>query len=216
MGFHFVHIYNIVVNVLKEMSTYERLKTLFVEKGILSISDADCEEFPNSYFSALAREGFVHRIGAGVYSCPEHDATEALDYAEACRVAPNGVVCLFSALRLHGITLENPHRTHIALPRGARRPRTTLPVEFHSFSGAAYAFGIEERQSPDGPYKVYSVEKTIADCFKFRNAVGIDVAVAALKDAKEKRLLDPDRFWEALKVCRVARIARPYMEGVYA
>ena len=198
------------------MTTYDQLKALFVEKGILSLSDEACRAFPRSYFSVLAREGYVNRIGAGVYSCSKHDGSESMDYAEAYRVAPNGVVCLFSALRIHGITLENPHRTHIALPRGARRPTTALPLEFHSFTGAAYAFGIEERTTADGPFKVYSVEKTVADCFKFRNVVGIDVAVAALKDAKEKRLLSPDRFWEALKVCRVARIARPYMEGVYA
>ena len=198
------------------MTMYDQLKSLFVEKGILSLTDDICSQYPRSYFSALAREGFVHRIGAGVYSCPKHDGTETFDYAEAYNIAPAGVVCLFSALRIHGITLENPHKTHIALPRGARRPQTSLPVEFHSFTGAAYAFGIEERTSPDGPFKVYCVEKTVADCFKFRNVVGIDVAVAALKDAKEKRLLNQDRFWDALRVCRVSRIVRPYMEGVYA
>lgn len=116
---------------------------------------------PRAYFSSLVREGFIDRIGSGVYSCPKHDGSETMDYAEAHRVAPNGVVCLFSALRIHGITLENPHRTHIALPRGARRPKTALPLEFHSFSGAAYAFGIEKRTTPDGPFKVYSVEKPL-------------------------------------------------------
>lgn len=198
------------------MNSYEKLKRLFVDKGILSLGDEVCKDFPRSYFAALAREGFVHRIGAGVYSCPKHDGAATIDYAEANRVVPRGVICLFSALRIHGITTENPHRTHIALPRGARRPRTELPIEFHSFSGEAYAFGVQERQSSEGPFKVYSVEKTIADCFKFRNYVGIDVAVAALKDAKEKRMIDQDRFWKALAVCRVTRIVRPYMEGVYA
>ncbi len=198
------------------MTAYDQLKTLFLEKGILSLSDDSCRQYPRAYFASLAREGFVSRIGAGVYSCPQYDGTETLDYAEACRVVPNGVVCLFSALRIHGITLENPHRTHMALPRGARCPQTSLPLEFHSFSGAAYAFGIQERQTPDGPFKVYSVEKTVADCFKLRHVVGIDVAIAALKDAKEKRLLDQDRFWEALRICRVARVARPYLESVYA
>ncbi len=198
------------------MTLYDQLKDLFVKKGILGLSDDICRPFPRAYFSALVREGFVYRIGAGVYSCPKHDGTETIDYAEAHRVAPNGVVCLFSALRLHGITLENSHKIHIALPRGARRPQTALPLEFHFFSGAAYSFGIEDRVTSDGPFKVYSVEKTVADCFKFRHAVGIDVAVAALKDAKEKRLLDQERFWEALRICRIARVVRPYMEGVYA
>ena len=198
------------------MTNYDQLKALFVEKGILSLSDEACRTFPRSYFSVLAREGFVHRIGAGVYSCPKHDGTETMDYAEAHRVAPNGVVCLFSALRIHGITLENPHRTHIALPRGARRPTTALPLEFHSFSGAAYAFGIEERTSPDGPFKVYSVEKTLVDCFKFRNRIGLDVAIAALKDAKATKKLDHAALWKAIHICRMERVMQPYLEGILA
>lgn len=198
------------------MSNYDQLKSLFVEKGILSLSDDACRKFPRSYFSALVREGFVHRIGAGVYSCPKYDGTESIDYAEANRVAPNGVVCLFSALRIHGITLENPHKTHIALPRGTRRPQTTLPVEFHSFTGAAYSFGIEERTLPDGPFKVYSVEKTLVDCFKFRNRVGLDVAIAALKDAREKKRIDHEALWKAICICRMKRVMQPYLEAIFA
>ncbi len=198
------------------MTAYGKLKELFLAKGVLSTTDAECAAFPRTYFTRLTREGFADHIGKGVYSCSRHDGTEWADYAEACKAVPRGVICLFSALRIHGITLENPHRTHVALPRGAWHPRVALPVDFHVFSAGAHSYGIETRETPEGVVRVYSVEKTVADCFKFRNAIGIDVAVAALKDAKEKRLLRADRLWEALKVCRVSRVIRPYMEGVYA
>ena len=198
------------------MTRYDRLKELFKRKGILSLGDEQCAGFPRAYFTRLAAEGFVHRLCAGVYSCSAYSGTEYMDYVEAQRVVPSGVVCLFSALRVHGITLENPHRTHIAVPRGTRRPKTELPIDFYSFSGESYSRGIEKRMTKDGVFRVYSVEKTIADCFKFRNVVGIDVAIAALKDAKEKRLIDQEKLWDVLKVCRVARVIRPYMEGVYA
>lgn len=198
------------------MTAYDRLKKIFVDNGVLSLGDDVCAGFPRAYFSRLVREGFVYRVGAGVYSCAKHDGTELVDYSEACKAIPHGVVCLFSALKIHGVTLENPHRIHMAIPRGAWRPRVALPVEFHVFSNLSHTLGIQTLSTPEGQVRVYSVEKTIADCFKFRNEVGIDVAVAALKDAKEKRLIDADALWAALKVCRVSRVIRPYMEGVYA
>lgn len=198
------------------MTEYDRLKTLFRRHGVLSLSDGRCSSFPRAYFTRLVDDGFVQRIGAGVYSCPEYEGSETMDYVEAQMVVPLGVVCLFSALRIHGVTLENPHRTHLAVPRGIRNPKTALPVDFHSFSGDAYSFGIETRRGKDGEFKVYSVEKTIADCFKFRNSVGVDVAVAALKDAENKGLVDREKLWQALKACRVSRVARPYLDGVYA
>lgn len=198
------------------MTSYERLKELFENHGVLSLSDECCSAFPRAYFSRLNREGFIMRIGAGVYSYLKRDGTELVDYAEACKAIPHGIVCLFSALKIHGVTLENPHRIHMALPRGGWRPHVSLPVDFHAFSVTSHSFGIKTLSTPDGDVRVYSLEKTIADCFKFRNAIGLDVAIAALKDAKEKRLINADALWAALKVCRVSRVIRPYMDGVYA
>ena len=95
-------------------------------------------------------------------------------------------------------------------------PKHELPLEIYRFSPESYAFGIKSVKTKDGQIKVYSVEKTIADCFKFRNVVGLDVAIAALKDAKTKRLIDHDRLWAAMKVCRMEKVMQPYLEGVYA
>lgn len=216
--FHFLAIYDIIDVLLehKAMTAYDRLKELFMDHGVLSLSDECCSTFPRAYFSRLVREGFIFRIGAGVYSCLKHDGAELLDYAEACKIVPRGVVCLFSALKIHGVTLENPHRIQMALPRGCWRPQMNLPVDYHIFSLSSHSYGIKTLPTPEGPVRVYSVEKTIADCFKFRNVVGLDVAIAALKDAKEKRLINANDLWTALKICRVSQVIRPYMDGVYA
>lgn len=198
------------------MKKSEYLLNLFKKRGILSVSEGEQEGIPSVYFSRLCERGLVDRIGHGVYSCSQYDSTEYMTHAEAAAVLPQGVVCLFSALLYHHLTLENPHKLHLALPRGARVPHHQLPIEVYHFSPEAYAFGIEHIKTDDGEIKVYSVEKTIADCFKFRNVIGITVAITALKEAKEKKLINPDTLWQALKICRVSRIAHPYLEGVYA
>lgn len=198
------------------MTQQEQLKALFLQKGILSVRDPICADIPLVCFSRLRAQGFIDRIGHGVYSCPAYSSTEFISYAEAAAVVPKGVACLFSALKIHGLTLENPHRIHLALPMGSRPPKHDLPLDIHHFSGDAYSFGIEERTSPDGPFKVYSVEKTLVDCFKFRNRVGLDVAIAAMKDAKAKTNLDHAALWKAIRICRMERVMQPYLEGILA
>lgn len=197
------------------MTQLEQLKALFRERGILSVHDSACTGIPLVCFSRLCGEGFIDRIGHGVYSCPDYPSSEFISYAEAAAVAPQGVVCLFSALKVHGLTLENPHRIHLALPKGHRMPKHDLPLDIYHFSGGAYAFGIETFHAPDGDFKVYSVEKTLVDCFKFRNRIGLDVAVAALKDAKEKKPVDHSALWKAIRICRMERVMQPYLEGIF-
>ena len=194
----------------------EQLKALFLERGILSVRDPACTGIPFVCFSRLRAQGFIGRIGHGVYSCPAYSSTEFITYAEAAAVAPQGVVCLFSALKIHGLTLENPHRIHLALPVGHRVPKNDLPLDIYHFSGDAYAFGIETVRSPDGDFKVYSVEKTLVDCFKFRNRIGLDVAIAALKDAKANKPIDHAALWKAIRICRMERVMQPYLEGVFS
>ena len=198
------------------MTKTAHLKSLFLQKGVLSVRNPACSEIPLVCFSRLHSQGFIDRIGHGVYSCPAYSSTEFITYAEAAAVAPQGVACLFSALKIHGLTLENPHRIHLALPVGHRIPKNALPLDIYHFSGEAYSFGIEERTTPDGSFKVYSVEKTLVDCFKFRNRVGLDVAIAALKDAKATKKLDHAALWKAIRICRMERVMQPYLEGILA
>lgn len=198
------------------MTQTEQLKKLFREKGILSVRDPLCVGIPSVCFTRLLAQGFIERIGHGVYSSSAYSSTEFISYAEAAAVMSKAVICLFSALRLHGLTLENPHHIHVALPAGYRAPKNDLPLDIYHFSGDAYTFGIEEKTTPDGSFKLYSVEKTLADCFKFRNRIGLDVAIAALKDAKAKKSIDHAALWKAIRICRMERVMQPYLESIFA
>ncbi len=104
----------------------------------------------------------------------------------------------------------------MALPAGCRVPKNELPLDIYHFSGDSYSFGIETVHSPDGDFSVYSVEKTLVDCFKFRNRIGLDVAVAALKDARANKQIDHEALWKAIRICRMQTVMQPYLEGVFA
>lgn len=197
------------------MTIIEQLKERFRRKGIISIRDPECDGVPGVYFSRLCAEGFIERIGQGVYSCPSYSGTEFIAYAEAAAVVPQGVACLFSSLKFHELTLENPHRLHLAIPKGARIPKNNLPVNFYHFAPDAYAFGIDDISSKDGMFKVYCVEKTLADCFKFRNEIGLDVAVAALREACGKRRIDHEKLRRAMEICRMKKVMRPYLDSFF-
>jgi predicted transcriptional regulator of viral defense system len=124
-------------------------------------------------------------------------------------------VCLISALDWHDLTLQMPHRIQIALPKGAEEPRITWPpVETFRFSGDALTFGVETHPIDEVPVRIYGPEKTVADCFKFRNRIGPDVALEALKFCWERRRCNMDKLWEAAGVCRVRTVMRPYLEAV--
>ncbi|MBQ7188400.1 MAG: hypothetical protein IJR99_03195 [Kiritimatiellae bacterium] len=198
------------------MTKMEKLIGLFQKKGILSLQDPVCEGIPNVYFARLCDAGFIERIGHGVYSCPAYSSSEYITNAEASVVIPQGVACLFSALKYHELTLENPHQLHLAVPRGARVPKNELPLKIYHFSPESYSFGIETVHTKDGQIQVYSIEKTLADCFKFRNLIGIDVAVAALKDAKRTGRINHDKLWDAMSVCRMEKVMYPYLESIVA
>ena len=118
-----------------------------------------------------------------------------MNYEEIAKVRADAVLCLTTALRIHGLTEENQHRIHVAIPQKARFPKGLTAVQLHRFSPKAWSLGVEERQGGYGPYRVYSVEKTLVDCFKFRSVVGLDIAIAALREAVSKRLINWDRLW---------------------
>lgn len=189
------------------------LKKLFAEEGVLAVSDARCRRFSRYCFKLLLEEGFLTRVSRGIYSHAGAKAAETMNYEEVCKMRPDAVMCLATALRIHGLTDENPHRIHVAIPKNARFPENVVGVSLHRFSREAWEFGIEERMGGYGKYRVYSVEKTLADCFKFRSAVGPDVAIAAFREAAGKGIIDWDNLWEAMKVCRMTKVMRPYLES---
>jgi predicted transcriptional regulator of viral defense system len=129
----------------------------------------------------------------------------------------HGVVCLLSALRFHGLTTQNPSEIWLAIDRKARAPIVLdLPLRIARFSGEARTAGVEKHVIDGVNIRIYGVAKTIADSFKYRNKIGIDVAIEALKDAWCSRRCSADALWRYAAACRVTNVMRPYLETVFA
>ena len=182
--------------------------------GILRSRDLAAHGIARQYLRRLQERGLLERVGRGLYRLPTAEATENHSLAMACKQVPHGVVCLLSALRYHGITTQAPHEVWLAIATTARRPRPgELPLRFVTFSGKALAAGIEEHTIEGVPVRVYGAAKTVADCFKYRNKIGKDVALEALRDYRRKYRAGMDELWRFAKICRVANVMHPYLEA---
>ena len=184
------------------------------EGGTLRTSDALKMGIHPRTLYRLRDDLKVTEISRGVYRLTDLPSLENGDLVAVAKRAPSGVVCLISALHFHGITTEIPHEVYIAVRKGKEKPHIVFPpVRAFHFSPETYAAGIEEHIAGGVRIKVYSPEKTVADCFKFRNRIGLDVAVEAAKmclahGGSLRKIL---KFAE---VCRVAKIIRPYLEAI--
>jgi predicted transcriptional regulator of viral defense system len=162
----------------------------------------------------LRDSGELERMSRGVYRLAGLPLLTDPDLATVAKRIPQGVVCLISALTVHDLTTQIPHAIHIAIRRGARYPVLDHPpLRVFLFSPAAFGAGIEERTVDGVAVRVYSAEKTLADCFKFRHRLGLDVAVEALRMYRRRRGANLQDVYEFARVCRVARVIRPYLEA---
>ncbi len=183
--------------------------------GMLRPRDLAAHAIPADYLDRLARRGAVERVARGVYVWPDAEVTEHHSLVEAARLAPAGVVCLLSALRLHGLTTQSPREVWLALPGKAWAPKSASPrLRVARFSGPSLTEMVETREFEKTTVRVYSPAKTVADCFKFRNAVGLDVALEALRDCWHAKKATMDELWAAARVCRMANVMRPYLESL--
>jgi predicted transcriptional regulator of viral defense system len=158
----------------------------------------------------------VQRVGRGRYRVAVPQA-EPDTWVAAQHQYPHGVLCLLSALMLHEITTQSPRDVWLALPKSAwRKPASHPPLRLVHLSGAAFTAGIETRERPGGVVRVYSAAKTVADCFKFRNQVGLDVALEALREGFRARRFTLDELDAMARVCRVQAVIRPYVEALVA
>ncbi len=162
----------------------------------------------------MAARGVVNRIARGVYAPSEGSSSALFDYELAAKVAPKGVFTLLSALRLHGLTDENPQRMTMAIPVNRHPPKTTLPLDFVYMTPELLEVDVVEQSDEESSIRVFSVERTIAECFKARNKIGVAVAVAALREAVQKGLVDFAKLGDVLKRCRMLRVVQPYLEGL--
>jgi len=160
-------------------------------------------------------KGELIRVGRGRYVLPQAEHSENLGLALVAAAVPRSVVCLLSALRFHGIGTQGPHEVWIAVEQGAARPRLDYPpVRVTLMSGSAFTFGVERHQLDGVSVRIYSPAKTVADCFKFRNKTGLDVAIEALREVLRAKRCTRDELWAAGKVCRVTTVIRPYLEAL--
>jgi len=193
----------------------ERVLKLVRKVGVLRPRDLDPYNIPRTYLSRLCTVGKLQRIGRGLYVLPDSGATEHRTLAEACKRVPKGVVCLLSALRFHDLTTQAPFEIWLAIGEKAWRPRMNYPpLRIVRFSREALGAGIEEHQIEGVTVHVYTPAKTVADCFKYRNKIGLDVAIEALRECWRARRCTMDDLWHFAGICRVRNVMRPYLEAL--
>ncbi len=163
---------------------------------------------------AMRDQGVIERMGRGMYRFADMPSLGNPDLATVALKVPKGVICLISALSYHELTTEIPHEIYLALPRGSEPPRLDYPpLRIFWFSGPAFAEGIEQHDVDGIPVKVYNPEKTLADCFKYRNKIGLEVVLEALKFYRQRKRFQADSLMQYARICRVEKVMRPYLEA---
>jgi predicted transcriptional regulator of viral defense system len=198
---------------LTSITLAEKLLEYIRRKGIVRAKELNRLGIPTIYLTRLVQEGRIERVNRGLYCFPDVEITEHFTLVQAVKKIPNGVVCLLSALSFHEFTTQLPHQIWIAVERGKwEAGLRDLPIRIFEFSGKAFNEGIEKHRIEGGTAKVYCPEKTVADCFKYRNKIGLDVAMEALRECRRERRCTNDDLWHYAKICRVANVMRPYLE----
>ncbi len=193
----------------------QHILTLAKRHGVVRSRDVEAAGIAREQLLRLYRKGVLERIARGTYVLAEAPVTEYHGLAVAAKQVPKSTVCLLSALRFHGLTTQDPHEVWIAIHVKSRRPKATWPpLRIVRFSGQALSEGVEEHVIEGVPVRVYGVAKTLADCFKYRNKIGVDVAIEALRDAISERRAAVDEIHHFARVCRVERVIRPYLEAL--
>jgi predicted transcriptional regulator of viral defense system len=198
------------------VSKSEKILRLTRKMGVLRPRDLDEHGIPRQYLAILERQGAIRRTGRGLYvPADTEDVSEQHTLAEACKRVPGGIVCLLSALRFLGLTTQAPFEAWMAIDRKAWKPKVDHPpIRFVCFSGNALTEGVQRQKVEGVEVRVYGPAKTVADCFKYRHKIGLDVALEALRDCRRQKKATMDELWRFARVCRVANVMRPYMEAV--
>ena len=204
------------IMTLRTHSTYEQaVLELARTKPLLRARDLTHQELPTIVLSRLVAAGKLERIARGVYGLPGLAISEHRSLAEVALRVPQGVVCLLSALRVHGIGTQAPFDVWLAIENRAPIPRLDQPkIRPVRMSGAAFTAGIERLLVDGVSVPVFNAAKTVADCFKYRNKIGLDVALEALRDGWAHQKFTMDEIWHFATVDRVANVMRPYLESV--
>ena len=195
------------------VATPDPVLTLVAELGIARNSDLKARGVHPQQLRRLVEAGALVRVSRGLYTLPTADLTEFQTYAEACTRFPRGTICLLSALRWHELTTQNPARVWMAFDNRWGTPSdVSIALQRINMSGKSLTEGIETHLVAGIPVRVYNIPKTIADCFKYRSTIGLDVALEALKEAWMARKLDLNLLAHYAQICRVQKVIQPYLE----
>ncbi|MFZ2859310.1 type IV toxin-antitoxin system AbiEi family antitoxin domain-containing protein [Acidovorax sp.] len=185
--------------------------------SLLRARDVAALSLPTITLSRLVKDGRLKRVGRGVYARPDQPLSEHISLAEIALRVPRGVICLLSALRIHGLGTQAPQQVWLAIPQNSPTPRVERPsLRPVRMSGQALTEGIQSTCIDGVDVPVFNAAKTIADCFKYRNKIGIDVALEALRDGWEQRKVSMDELSHYADIDRVSNVMRPYLESVAA
>lgn len=200
---------------MSQNSKKDQILEIMKDVGALRPRDLDDYEIPRGYLHRLHENNQVIRSSRGIYMLPEADITEDHSLVEASKRVPKGVICLLSALRFHGLTTQAPFEVWMAIDNKARHPTVDYPqLRIVRFSGEALTTGIQTEEIEGIPVRIYNPAKTVADCFKYRNKIGLDVAREALSDCRQRKLCSKDLLWKYAQICRVTKIIKPYLEVI--
>ena len=196
-------------------TTAQQVLQLVRDRGLMRARDLVQSGFSPTHLQRLYEQGLLIRSGRGVYLPAEAELDANGTLAEVALRVPVSVVCLLSALQFHGLTTQLPHQVWIALAPRAHHPHLDYPpLRVIRLSGAALTEGIESHLIEGVEVRVYTPAKTVADCFKYRNKIGTEVALEALRDCWQKRAATLDELWKYAGICRVANVMRPYLESI--
>lgn len=211
-----------VSKAMTPTSKRQQVLDLLDKNDVLRPSDLVAEGLPKDYLYQLTQQGVIERVGRGLYRRPSGELSQWQSFVEVSKRVPAGVVCLLSALVFYGITTQNPFQVWLAIDRKAWRPNIDYPpLRFVTMSGPAMSEGVMTHKVQgtalkSATIKVFSLEKTIADCFKYRNKIGLDVAVEALREALRMRRFSLAELYRYAEICRVTQVIRPYVESMSA
>ena len=190
------------------------IRIIKAKKGIIRTNEAIKNYIHPRTLYELRDQGVLGQISYGLYALKQSSFTNP-DFVTVASRVPKSVICLISALAFHRLTTQVPRKVWIAVKRDTSRPRIAYPpVSIHQFSGQSFRLGIETHTFDKIPVKIYEPEKTIADCFKFRNKIGMDIVLEALNLYRDRKKMNPSKLMKYAKVCRVENIMEPYIKSI--
>ena len=200
----------------KQDSRFDRAVAIFKKHGgILRTAQALRAGIHPSTLYTMRDVGTLEVVSRGVFRLAGIEPLGNPDLVTVATRVQNGVICLISALAFHEITTQIPHQVHVALQRGAEIPRLEFPpIKIFWSKGQAFTAGVETHKLDGVDVRIYNPEKTLADCFKFRNKIGLDTAVEAVRFYRERRSVNVDALMSYAAICRVEKVMRPYLEAI--